>query len=246
MAINKNPTTLMEAVRHFDADTAARYIARIKWPGGPCCPKCGSVNVGTIKTRNRHQCREKQCRRQFSLLTGTIMEGTHLRLDQWVVAVWMIVACRNGISSCEIARTIGCKQQSAWHLIHRVRHILGQSDAEPMRGTVEADSTWVGGIVKNMPHRRRAKFSKRGPHFGKTSVHAVRERQSGRVQAEVIWREKRAQVQQAVTRNVERGSRLYTDASKTYAWATHGRIRPPDGQPLDRAVCEVGRECERV
>src|SRR5690606_32774735 len=119
----KPPQTLLAAMRHFDPDTARRYVESIKWPGGACCPQCGSVNVGEIKSRARYQCREKGCRKQFSLYTGTIFEGTHLRLDQWVAGVWMIVNCRNGISSCEIARTIGCKQQSAWHLLHRVRHL---------------------------------------------------------------------------------------------------------------------------
>jgi len=113
------------------------------------------------------------------------MEGTHLGLDQWVVAVWMIANCRNGVSSCEIARTIGCKQQSAWHLRHRGRYILGDEHDEKMRGTVEADATLVGGIVRKMPAKRRAKVG-RGPWAGKTIVHAFKERDSGRIRASVI------------------------------------------------------------
>lgn len=100
----RNPRTLMEAMRHFTPEVADAYIASIKWPEGPYCPKCGSVNVGTIALHRRFQCRENGCRKQFSVTTGTIMEATHLLSDQWVVAFWMILGCRNGVSSCEIAR----------------------------------------------------------------------------------------------------------------------------------------------
>ena len=108
----KTPRTLMEAVRHFTPEVADAYVASIKWPEGPVCPKCGSIRVGKIKSRNRHQCREKECRHQFSLIADTIFAGTHMRLDQWLAGVWMVVNCKNGVSSCELARALGCKQQS--------------------------------------------------------------------------------------------------------------------------------------
>jgi transposase-like protein len=221
IAQNRKPNTLLAAVRYFDADTATAFVQSIKWSDGPFCPKCGSVNVGHIQSRGRHQCREKGCRKQFSATTGTIMEATHLKADQWMVAVWMIVNCRNGVSSCEIARTIGCKQQSAWHLLHRVRHILQQDTSEPMRGTVEADGTIVGGLVKNMPKRRRARFTRthgRGPRAGKAVVHAIRERSSGRVRACVLTGESADELRRVIGESVKPGSRLLTDSANTYSW----------------------------
>jgi len=175
MATQKTPRTLLEAVRYFDPETAELYIKDIKWPEGPVCQCCGSVSVGYIRGRRRYQCREKGCRKQFSVTTDTIMEATHMTLDKWVMAVWMIANCRNGVSSCEIARTIGCKQQSAWHLLHRVRHALRQTDSPKLRGTVEADATFVGGIVKNINKSRRRRIRRQGPLTNKTIVHAVRE-----------------------------------------------------------------------
>jgi transposase-like protein len=215
----------MAAVRYFDPETACRYVESIKWPDGPVCPCCGSVNIGQIKSRARHQCREKGCRKQFSLTTGTVMEATHLRLDQWMAGVWMIVNCRNGISSCEIARTIGCKQQSAWHLLHRVRHILRETASELMIGPVEADATWIGGVVSNMPRKRRVKHERRGPQFGKATVHAIRERRSGRVRAQVIPRESKVETYHAVSGNVRPGAKVYTDASRVYEWMENGAYR---------------------
>ncbi|MFG0286061.1 MAG: IS1595 family transposase [Phycisphaerales bacterium JB039] len=222
----KRPSTLMAAIRYFDRDTAQRYIESIKWSEGPVCPACGSVNVGTIKSRNRSQCRD--CRRQFSLTTGTIMEATHLRLDQWLVAVWMIVNCRNGVSSCEIARAIGCKQQSAWHLLHRVRHILAQAAGEPMGqrgGVCEADWTYVGGLVSNMPHERRER-ARRQKNYGKVVVHAIKERRSGTVRASVLVDgARRHPIRAQIRSNVAPNARLYTDEAKVYKGWTYWEYR---------------------
>ncbi|MCB9840739.1 MAG: IS1595 family transposase [Phycisphaeraceae bacterium] len=217
IAVNKKPQTLVAAIRFFDADTADSYLASIKWPDGqPCCPRCGSVNVGWIKSRRRFQCREKACRKQFSTTTGTILEGTHLTSDQWIAAVWMIVNCRMGVSSCEIARTIGCKQQSAWHLLHRVREIMRPANEGKFTGTVEADSTLVGGLLQNMPKARRARITSRHPHAGKTRVHVVRERSTGKVRATIVDGETAAELHRHVRANVEHGSHVHTDAAHAY------------------------------
>lgn len=213
----------MEAMRHFTSEVAEQYIASIKWPTGPVCPKCGSVNVGRIASRPRmHQCREKGCRKQFSLITGTIMEATHLRADQWLVAVWMIVGCRNGVSSHEIARTIGCKQLSAWHLLHRVRCVLAEKPEGLMgeKGAVcEADWTYVGGILKFMSHKRRQR-ARQSKHYGKAIVHAIKERRSGMVRASVIPTPGRKQIRGQLRQHVAPKARLYTDEAAVYTgWA---------------------------
>lgn len=209
----------MEAVRYFsDLDRAEDYIKSIKWPNGPVCPGCGSQNVGHIASRRRYQCREKGCRKQFSLATGTIMESTHLRLDQWCVAAWMLINCRNGVSSCEIARTIGCKQQSAWHLLHRLRALFTQEYTEKFRGLCESDETFIGGLFKFMSAERRERARQRGQK-GKAVVHAIKERRSGMVRAEVIPAARTEYVRDAVLEHVKTGSRLYTDESMVYDWA---------------------------
>lgn len=225
IADNRKPNTLLAAVRYFDRETAQDYVESIKWPEGPVCPSCGSVNVGYIKSRARHQCREKGCRKQFSHTTGTIMESTHLGLDQWMVGVWLIVNCRNGVSSCEIARTIGCKQQTAWHLLHRVRTIMQDATDDLMHGPVEADATWVGGVVKKMPMKRRVRFINRGPSHGKAVVHAIRERRTGRVRASVIDRETTDSTYWQIAGNVKPGARVFTDASSVYNWMDKGSYR---------------------
>lgn len=217
----RKPQTLMDAIRHFDRETARAYVQSIKWPDGPVCAKCGSVDALPIPTRQTYQCRD--CRKQYSLTVGTIFAGTHLRLDQWCLAVWMIVNCRNGVSSCEIARNIDCKQQSAWHLLHRVRHCLQQDRSVQLGGmhrVVEADSTYIGGILSFMSYDRqqRAKASG-GLHGAKSVVHAIKDRAAGTVRASVFSKETRHPERQEIIDNVATGSRLYTDAAYAYRWA---------------------------
>jgi transposase-like protein len=213
---------LLAALRHFDPETARAYVASIKWPNGPVCPKCGSVNVGTIKGRGTFQCREKGCRKQFSLISGTIFEATHLRLDQWCAAVWMIVNCRNGVSSCEIARAVGCKQQSAWHLLHRIRHVVHEDHelTDKLVGIIESDSAFLGGLLKFMSPARKRRAKAKGRQYGnKSVVHALRERRSGTVRAGVVPGNQKDAIVDLIIKNVRRGSFLYTDASNVYDWA---------------------------
>lgn len=222
----KLPGTLLAMIRHFsNPETCSAYVSEIKWPSGACCPKCGSVNVGEIKSRARFQCREKGCRKQFSLITDTIFEGTHLRLDQWFAGVWMIVNCKNGVSSCEIARAIGCKQQSAWHLLHRVRHCLQQNHVGKIgenRGAVECDSTFVGGIFKFMSFERQERARKSGRPHNKCVVHAIKDRKSSTVRANVTNSVSTDATKHEVQRHVERGANIYTDQGREYRWLTFG------------------------
>lgn len=222
--VNDRPQTLLAAARYYSTERATAYIASIKWPDGPCCPKCGSVNVGTIASRGKFQCREKGCRKQFSLITGTIMESSHLRLDQWILAVWMIANCRNGVSSCEIARTVGCKQQSAWHLLHRVRHLFTQDRREPMSGIVEVDETLVGGRYEFMHAARRERAMMEGSRYGKTLVMGMLERRTGQVRAGVISDATVKIAKYEISGNIQPGTEIHTDGAAIYGWVKNGYV----------------------
>lgn len=220
---NGHPRTLLQAVRYFaNPDVAEGYIEAIKWPDGPYCPSCGNHNVGRIMSRRLYQCRSKNCRKQFTVKVGTIMQDSPLPVDHWLIAGWMLVNCRNGVSSCEIARTLGIKQTSAWHLLHRLREVITPTFGRRFCGTVEADETFIGGKFENMSSKRRDRARKRpGPH-GKTVVQAMLERkQVSEVRAMVVPGVQVDHIRNNIRSHVEPDSRLYTDSGKVYRWARY-------------------------
>ena len=140
--------TLQDAVKFFsDADNSLAYMVARRWPNGVECPKCGSKNVLFLEKYNRWHCREKHQAPQFTLKTGTIFEDSPLGLDKWLTAMWMIVNCRNGVSSWEIHRALKITQKSAWFMDHRIRLALQQGSLVKLGGNggeVEADETFIG------------------------------------------------------------------------------------------------------
>ncbi len=149
------PKTLQEAVIYFsDADRCFQYALNLRWPDGVVsCPRCGSERHAFIKTRRIWEC--YGCKKQFSLKVGTIFEDSALGLDKWMMAMWMIAACKNGISSYEIHRSIGVTQKSAWFMAHRIRKAMHDNSIIKLSGEVEADETFIGGKARNMHVNKR-------------------------------------------------------------------------------------------
>jgi Transposase zinc-ribbon domain len=151
------PNTLQEAILYFaDADNCRNYLVAHRWPEGVVCPRCGGTNVLFQPKYNRWQRGSKHPLRQFTCKTGTIFEDSPLGLDKWLMAMWQVVNCKNGVSSYEIHRAIGVTQKTAWFMDHRIRLALGLASAEKLSGEVEADETFIGGKARNMHAQKRA------------------------------------------------------------------------------------------
>jgi transposase-like protein len=120
------PKTLQQAIVYFaDYEHCRQFLMDLRWPDGRVtCPTCGSERVSYLATQRRWKCYEDHPRKQFSLKTGTIFEDSPLGLDKWLAALWLLVNCKNGVSSCEIARDLGITQKSAWFMAHRLRFAL--------------------------------------------------------------------------------------------------------------------------
>jgi transposase-like protein len=209
------PSTLVEATRYFsDPDVCQKFIAEMVWPNGiPTCPKCSSQASYYLKSRQVWTC--KACGKQFSVRNGTIMEGSHIGLDKWLVAMWAIANDKNGISSWELHRAIGVTQKSAWFLLHRIRLVMKSRNVGKLAGKVEADETYVGGLAENMhAYRRKAKIHGTGG-VGKTIVMGLLQRH-GDVRTEIISSTRRPVVQAKVRKHVEPGSQLFTDQLASY------------------------------
>lgn len=214
------PETLLEAVRHYsDADNCEQAMRRARWPGGPpVCPECGSKNIGEIKTLRLLRCRD--CRRKIYTKRGTIFEDSPLGLDKWLVAVWTIANCKNGVSSWELSRALGVTQKTAWFMLHRIRVAMEVDEGGKFSGPTEADTTYVGGRAENMHKAKREKVIKGRGSVGKTPVHGVIQRKTdttaSQIRAIVLSREDGDTLIGEIRRRVAPGAEVYTDEARAY------------------------------
>lgn len=215
----KLPKSLQEAIILFSNPQVCHdYMVSRRWKNGVSCPRCGSANVGElVKTRFVWNC--KGCKKQFSVKVGTVLEDSPLKLSTWLPAFWLIANCKNGISSCELARALGVTQKTAWFMLHRIRTIMAQGSFEKMEGAVEADETFIGGLEKNK-HEDKKLHAGRGT-VGKTIVMGVLERTENedaksQVRAKVIQERTQETLHAEIKKEVSAFSQLYTDAWRGY------------------------------
>lgn len=217
-----SPKTLLQAITYFsDVEVATDFMVRLRWPGGVTCPRCQQKNVTLLARVTRQQSRRiwncKDCRKQFGVKVGTVMEDSPIGLDKWLPAFWLLSSAKNGISSCELARALGVTQKSAWFILHRIRLAMQQGTIEKMNGSVEADETFVGGLEKNK-HKDKKLNAGRGP-VGKTIVLGVLERNEdevSQVRAKVIAERTQETLYAEIKKDVAAFSELYTDAWRGY------------------------------
>lgn len=221
--MQSEPKTLIEAVRHFaDLDVCDQYMIQLKWPDGKIiCPKCGGDRIGRIATRRKLECRNKECKKQFSAKMNTIFEDSPLPLSVWFVAVWSIANAKNGISSHELARALGITQKSAWFVLHRIRMAMETNSFRKLNGEVESDETFIGGKAANMHADRRAELIQGRGSVGKAVIHGLLERGIGEdvstVRAKVVPDTEAGTLIGNVALNVEPDTTVYTDAATSYA-----------------------------
>ena len=213
-----SPITLVDAVKYFSNPlTCINEVKLMRWPDGVVfCIGCGEVgNCIWLSKQQRFKCRG--CKKQFSVKVGTIFHDSPLGLDKWMVAMWMLANCRNGVSSYEIARTIGITQKSAWHMMHRIRKAMTDMTGDKLGGSapVECDETFVGGKVKNMHKSRRVKGMNYSAGNGKTIVMGMLER-GGKVRAGVIADRTLHNMQPVIDDNINPGSHIITDEHTNY------------------------------
>jgi transposase-like protein len=229
--------TLQSAVVFFNNyENCRKVMMQLRWPDGVVkCPRCGSEKLTYLAKNRVWKCYAGHPCPKFSLKTGTIFEDSPLGLDKWLAALWLVVNCKNGVSSCESARDLGVTQKTAWFMNHRLRFALNEgSFGDKLCGEVEVDETFIGGKARNMhKSKREEKITGRGPE-GKTIVAAVLERH-GQVRASVVQTRRKKPLQEMVRQHVEEGSKVYSDALKSY----DGLAGDFTHQVIDHAVAYV-------
>jgi len=213
------PNSLHEAIRYFaNRDSALTFLAALRWPNGVSCVACEAKNPSFLKTRRIWKCRD--CGRQFSVKLGTIFEDSPIGLEKWLPAVWMLANSKNGISSYELGRALGVTQATAWFMLHRIRLAMQSRSFAKMRGSVEADETFIGGAAKFMHASKRKRVIRGTGGMDKTPVLGILERgrdgKHSRVRAVVVKNVSKRSLHGHVIAAVEKGANLYTDTTQQY------------------------------
>jgi transposase-like protein len=211
---------------------AYRYLEQLRWADRPVCPHCGSVrkpyflnpkNGSSRKTRTGSASQRRvwkcaDCRKQFSVLTGTIFHGTKIPVRTWIFVIFEMASSKNGVSAREIERKYDLTPRTAWHLLHRIREAMKR---EPMAGLlsgrVVADETWYGGKPKNR-HGWKPVSGRQGPHGGdKTQILSLISRETGEVRSRVVNDVKPENLRTMLREQVDAATtHLHTDTSANY------------------------------
>ncbi|QNI34324.1 IS1595 family transposase [Alloacidobacterium dinghuense] len=214
---DKFPKSMLEAIRYFaDPDVCVDFVASMRWPDGVTCPHCDGQRVSYLSSRRIWKCMAKDCHKQFSVKTGSVFEDSPITLDKWLTAVWLVVNCKNGISSYELMRDLKVTQKSAWFMLHRIRLALKNTSWEKIggNGAIEVDETHFGPNTRKMHAGKRTRLAKEG--YQKPVVFGMLDRESRQVRAKVVPNVKRETLQNEILNQIEKGSKVYTDRYTGY------------------------------
>jgi transposase-like protein len=200
-----------------DENAAREHLEAIRWPDGPICPHCGSVNnakrlEGKAARPGLLNCRD--CRKQFSVTVGTVFERSKIPLTKWLACSYLMASSKKGISSHQIHRTLGITYKTAWFMTHRLREAMRDTSTDKLggegtSGIVEADETYVGPKAKG-PKGRRKNYA------NKQAVVALVERK-GRIRAHTIKRVTAATLKPILEKQISPTARLMTDGAGFYS-----------------------------
>ena len=196
---------------HFTNEEAARhYLEALRWPAGPVCPHCASVNNSyATKRPGKYRCAVKECRKDYTVKVGTVFEASPIPLHKWLLAAYLLCSSKKGMSSHQLHRTLDVTYKTAWFMSHRLREAMKDGTFSVLGGSgkiVEADETYIG---------RKAGTQKRAGYAHKRTVVALVER-GGEVRSFHVDHATVPSVSAIVRQTASRESRLMTDESGLY------------------------------
>ena len=206
--------TLFQLMAMFpDNEAAERWFEAQRWGDERGCPKCGCMNTRETKNRKPMPYWCKDCRSYFSVRTKTVLADSNLGLRTWAFGMYLMATSLKGVSSMKLHRDLGITQKTAWFMAQRIREGL-PFETDKMEGGVEVDETYVGGMEANK-HEHKKLHAGRGP-VGKAAVVGAKDRETGKVRAEVVEDTTTETLHDFVMDHVLFGTPLYADDNKAY------------------------------
>ena len=209
---------VMEMAEMFATEEkASEWFEKWLWGGERVCVRCGSENTHEASHKTMpYRCRD--CKRYFSVRTGTAMERSKVPLRKWGWAIYLEMTNLKGVSSVKLGRDLGVTQTTAWFMQHRIREAFAGLSVT-MSGPVEVDESWFGGKRKSMSNAKRAELKRQGfaqGPKGKQAVVAAKDRETKQVAARVVDRTDGATLGGFVDDHVAPDAKLYTDDTSAY------------------------------
>jgi transposase-like protein len=210
-----------------DALKAAEYLESLRWPNGPVCPHCGESERRPyrLKSNTRRLWKCAKCRKQYTVTVGTIFEGSHIGLNKWLLAFYLLCSSKKGMSAHQLHRMLGVTYKTAWFMAHRIRYAMEQPSFQPkLAGTVEVDETYVGGKVRRANRKQYAPLNpmtpdmrrrKTGRGSDKIPVLTLIER-GGRARSFRVASVTSNSLKGAIRRHVSREAHIRTDSFSSY------------------------------
>ena len=213
----ETPNTLRDAIIWFSKFEHCRdFMVQLRWADGVVkCPTCDAEKVTYLAKQRVWKCYAGHLRPTFSLKTGTIFEDSAIALEKWLTAAWLIISCKNGVSSYEIHRGLGVTQKTAWFMLHRIRLAMQESGFNKLGGEVEVDETFIGGKARYMHRTKRERVITGTGGKDKAMVLGMVER-GGKVRTMVVGNRRRSELQKNIREHVEAGSAIFSDELKSY------------------------------